>query len=566
MKFNVLVTFIQRITILSVISCVAFISCKEHKRIAEKEIVKKPAEINKTAKDVIKESLDDLIADPGNKELPKLKNVLFIKSIYEQNDYEPLWTGNGKWNKSGDSLYALIDSARYFGLFPKDYYATELDNLRKRLLFDTSAKEDKLDAVLWAKTDLFLSDAFIQVTKDLRNGRILRDTTSLRKDTALTDSFFNHQLQTFKNSSIADFTVAIEPAHKNYLNLKNALKFFLEHADFRAYTYINSQDSINLKKNTFNRLLEDSIAFDRTATTDSLRLASAIKIYQKKKGIKPDGKLTKSIVNRLNNTDSEKFVRIAITMDRYKQLPAKLPSQHIWVNIPEYYMYLNEEDTVRLKSRVVVGKLVTSTPLLFSAITDMITYPQWTIPASIIKKDILPGLKKDPGYTLKRGFSLVDKDGNVVDPYFVDWTKYETGIPYKVVQGSGDDNALGVLKFNFSNKYSVYLHDTNQRYLFSKKDRALSHGCVRVQNWDSLAYFILRNDSLAGKKALPADSLYKWLSLKEKHVIPVRKRIPIFIRYFTCDVKEDQIVFYDDVYDDDKRLKEKFFANKIDRP
>jgi murein L,D-transpeptidase YcbB/YkuD len=243
-------------------------------------------------------------------------------------------------------------------------------------------------------------------------------------------------------------------------------------------------------------------------------------------------------------------------------LPAKLPSQYIWVNIPEYYMYLWEDDTIRLKSRVVVGKPITHTPVLYSAITDMITYPQLTIPASIIKKEILPGLKKDPAYTLKKGFSLIDKDGNVVDPYFVDWSRFETGIPYKVVQGSGDDNALGVLKFNFSNKYSVYLHDTNQRYLFSKKERALSHGCVRVQSWDSLAYYILQNDSLAGKKALPTDSLNKWLSLKEKHVIPVRKRIPLFIRYFTCDAKDDKVVFYEDVYGDDKRLKEKFFANK----
>lgn len=559
-------TFIKRIIILLFISGVVFSSCKEHKRIAEKEIVEKPAEINKTARDIIKESLEDLTSDPGNKELPNLRNVSTIQSLYNQNNYQPIWTGNGKWNNIGDSLYRLIDSARYFGLFPKDYYKNELDTLRSRLIFDTAGKEDKLDAALWAKTDLFLSDAFVQISKDLRNGRILKDTTVLRKDTTLTDSFFNQKLYSFKNNPIANFAASIEPAHKNYLSLKAALRNFLQDADFRSYTYINSRDSINLKAKTLARLLEDSIEADSTAFTDSLRLVSAIKKYQKKKGLKQDGKLTKSIINSLNDTDSEKFVRIAITMDRYKQLPAELPSQYIWVNIPEYYMYLSEDDTVRLKSRVVVGKPNTSTPVLASSITDMITYPQWTIPASIIKKEILPGLKKDPGYTLKKGFSLIDKDGNVVDPYYVDWNKYETGIPYKVVQGSGDDNALGVLKFNFSNKYSVYLHDTNQRYLFSKKERALSHGCVRVQSWDSLAYFILRNDSLAGKKALPKDSLQRWLSLKEKHVIPVRKRIPLFIRYFTCDAKNDKVVFYDDIYGDDKRLRDKYFVNKIERP
>ena len=198
-------TFIKRITVLLFICGVSFSSCKEHKRIAEKEIVEKPAEINKTARDIIKESLEDLMADPGNKELPNLKNVSSIQAIYSQNNHQPIWTGNGKWNNIGDSLYTLIDSARYFGLFPKDYYKKELDTLRNRLIFDTAGKEDKLDAALWAKTDLFLTDAFVQISKDLRNGRILKDTTALRKDTALTDSFFNQKLYAFKNNPIAEF-------------------------------------------------------------------------------------------------------------------------------------------------------------------------------------------------------------------------------------------------------------------------------------------------------------------------------------------------------------------------
>ena len=552
----------QRITILIYVLSFILLSCKDHKRLNEKEIVEKPAEINKTARDIIKESLNDLIRDPTSKDLPPLKNALSIKSIYDQNDYEPIWTGNGSWKAYTDSLYLLIDSACYYGLFAKDYYKSELSDLRHRLIIDTAAKQDKLDASLWAKTELYLSDAFIQVTKDLRNGRILRDTTSVRKDSILTDSFYRHQLQAFKNSSIYNFTSELEPLHSGYQNLKNALKHFLIIADFRQYTYLDPKDSINLKELALKRLIEDSISIDSVITSDSLKLAKAIKKYQKRTGLKQDGKLSSSIISRLNQTDTEKFIRIAITMDRYKQLPAKLPPQYIWVNIPEYYMYLKEDDTVRLKSKVVVGKPQSHTPTLTSSITDMITYPQWTIPESIIKKEILPGLKKDPGYTLKKGFSLIDYKGNVVDPYFVDWTKYKTGIPYKVVQGSGDDNALGVMKFNFSNKYFVYLHDTNQRYLFSNKTRALSHGCVRVQNWDSLAYFILRNDSAFSKKTLSSDTLTKWLTLKEKHVIPVRKRIPLFIRYFTCDTKDDELVFYEDVYGDDKRLKDKFFANK----
>jgi murein L,D-transpeptidase YcbB/YkuD len=210
-----------------------------------------------------------------------------------------------------------------------------------------------------------------------------------------------------------------------------------------------------------------------------------------------------------------------------------------------------------------VGKPLTRTPIITSAISDMMTYPKWTIPESIIKKEILPGLKKDPDYTTKKGYMLVDKDGNEVDPHSVDWSKYKEGIPYKVVQGSGDDNALGVLKFNFPNKYSVYLHDTNQRYLFSRSSRALSHGCVRVQAWNELAKYILRNDSLYTTKAVPIDSLKSWLATKQKRYIPVRKPIPLFIRYFTCDTdKEGGLVFYEDIYGEDKRIREKLFAAK----
>jgi murein L,D-transpeptidase YcbB/YkuD len=274
-----------------------------------------------------------------------------------------------------------------------------------------------------------------------------------------------------------------------------------------------------------------------------------------------NGKISSALVNKLNDTDKEKFIRIAITLDKFKILEP-LPEQYIWVNIPSYYLQVKDSDSVILTSRVVVGKPETKTPIITSAITDMITYPKWHIPESIIKKDILPGLKKDPGYTLGKGYTLTDNEGNEIDPYTVSWAKFKEGIPYRVIQGSGDENALGVMKFNFPNKHAVYLHDTNQRYLFSKSSRALSHGCVRVQAWQELTNFILRNDSVYSEKAIPVDSVNNWLALKEKHVIPVRKKVPLFIRYFTCEGKDDKIVFYEDVYGEDRRIREKAFSDK----
>jgi murein L,D-transpeptidase YcbB/YkuD len=293
---------------------------------------------------------------------------------------------------------------------------------------------------------------------------------------------------------------------------------------------------------------------------------SILKKFQKEKRLTVDGKIGAQTIRMLNLSDEEKFKRIAITMDRYKMLPDSMPEKYIWVNIPSYTLRLVSKDTLVLKSKVVVGKPITRTPVLTSAVSEMITYPQWTIPESIIEKEILPGLKKDTGYLRKKGYSLLNSKNEEIRSDSINWSKYKKKIPFKVIQGSGDDNALGVLKFNFNNKYSVYLHDTNQRSFFTNDSRALSHGCVRVQEWEKMALFIINNENTvnanAKPKPVPVDSLTHWLAIKEKHSIPVKAKIPVFIRYFTCEVNNGQIDFFEDIYNEDKQMSELLFANK----
>ena len=196
----------------------------------------------------------------------------------------------------------------------------------------------------------------------------------------------------------------------------------------------------------------------------------------------------------------------------------------------------------------------------------MVTYPTWTVPSSIIAKSFLPKLKNNPNYLSRLGLKLMNGKGETINAGNINWSKYSKGIPFKIMQNSGDNNALGVMKFNFNNPFAVYLHDTNQRYLFKNASRALSHGCVRVQEWEKLAFYIARNDSINSHKGdslrYTTDSIRNWLANKEHRRMDVKNKIPLFIRYFSCEGKNGKVVFYDDIYGEDKTLREKYFANK----
>ena len=553
----------QTILLLIFISCWAVACNNTEQKPPETVVVKNPEKIDEKTSEVLKKTVDYLTGHKGmlNDSVQMLQADL-LNTIYTANDYQPIWSHEEKWNTIADSLYNFIYFCRQYGLFRWDYHLPSLMSIKVGLASDTLHKRN---VALWARADLMFTDAYITLARHLNTGRLAKDSVTLRNDSLFTDNFYLQNFQqAITQKNIRGVLEQLEPKHQGYSKLKEGLRAFLDSANFKPTTYIfyPNKDSLSLMMSVEKRMGE--LGLD-TIYGDTFSLREAIRTYQKKMGIPVTGKIGEKTASSLNNTDWDKFKRIAVTLDRYKMLPDTLQRQYIWVNLPGFYMQLWDDDTVSLESKVVVGKPLTRTPLLTSKITDMVTYPQWTIPASIIEKEVLPGLKKDTNYLRKKGYSLVTEKGEEVSPSKVNWSKYKKDIPYKVVQGSGDDNALGVLKFNFSNKYSVYMHDTNQRYYFGKTFRALSHGCVRVQQWDKLAHFIITNDSLnapVNVNTFKTDSLRAWLKRKEKHVIGVRTRLPVYFRYFTCEGKDGKLKFYDDIYGEDRMLSERYFANK----
>lgn len=555
-----------------IILCLFILACNSSDAPADKQIVEDPEHMDKKAAENIKAVLEFAINNKGKVDDSIRLNLSdIVNNFYSSTSYEPVWSSKEKWQPLADSLFMLIANAELEGLFPKDYHYKNLKALKNKLDTDSLTR---MDAALWTRADLMFTDAFMRLIKDLKQGRLQPDSITINKDSVTGKAFFIHNLnELIEKKQFTALLNSVQPVNKGYWDLKKGIKRFLDSMDRYTYTYVtypykkgDAKDSLFFIK-TFQKRLNESGAITFTnKLPDSAQLNEAVKKYQKQKGLKADGKISASLIKVINTSDVERFKRIAITLDRYKQLPEKMPEKYIWVNLPAYYLWVIDSDTIALESKVICGKPETRTPLLNSAITDMVTYPTWTVPTSIIAKQYLPKLKNNPGYLAKLGLKLVNGKGETIDGYSVNWSKYTKGIPYKVMQGSGDNNALGIFKFNFNNPYAVYLHDTNQRYLFKNASRALSHGCVRVQEWEKLAFYIVRNDS-ANKKPTDTlryntDSIKNWIVNKERRRIDVKNKIPLFIRYFSCEGKDGKIKFYDDIYGEDKVLREKYFADK----
>ena len=529
--------------------------------------------INKFVLQNIKTELISAVADSGKiDDSLQLKFYKVVDFYYSQNDYAPIWSDTGHFRPIAFEMMQYLDTAIMDGLFKSDYHYQSIKEIKNLLEHDSIKKEDP---ILWSKADLLFTDAFMNVIKDLKQGRIIPDSVSWKNDSSKLNLFFSANLNKFrKDKLISPVLQALQPNIFGYRELKRGIKKFIDSMDTRMYTYVkypytkdNKEDSLNFINQLRLRLIESGcLNSDSIHKLDSVNLASVISKFQKKNNLAIDGKISSRFIKYLNLTDKQKLKRILISLDSYKELPDNMPKKYIWVNLPSYNLQVWDNDTVRLNSKIICGKSGTPTPILNSEINEMVTYPTWTVPSSIIYKEMLPGLKRNSSYLSRKGLKLLDSKGERVDPTTIDWSKYSKGIPYRIQQGSGDRNALGVMKFNFLNPFDVYLHDTNQRYFFKNNMRALSHGCVRVEEWKALAFYISKNDSLNvipnNPSTINTDSISNWLAKKQRRIIPVKNKIPLFIRYITCEGINGTIKIYDDIYDKDKRLIESYFANQ----
>ncbi len=306
------------------------------------------------------------------------------------------------------------------------------------------------------------------------------------------------------------------------------------------------KDTIGCWKLTEEALIEKGYLAKDSVNEDTRK--TALKAFQAAHALKTDGVPGAFTRMLLGESEVRQMDRAVLSLERWRWR-AKFPERYIWVNIPEYTLRIFYNDTLFSTHNVVVGKPENKTPQLQSRIRRIIAMPYWTQPQSIAEKEFLPAMQNNPGYAVKNHYKIY-RGNTEVDPYSVNWKKYkEKNFPFKVTQQPGPDNALGLIKFEFSNTYNVYVHDTPSKNYFNKDVRAFSHGCVRCQLPDSLARFILSRDE---KNDIIPDSLDSIIARREHRPIVLKKPVYIQIDYITVTVKlTGEMIVHPDIYDRD---------------
>jgi murein L,D-transpeptidase YcbB/YkuD len=288
-------------------------------------------------------------------------------------------------------------------------------------------------------------------------------------------------------------------------------------------------------------------------------LQKAVKHFQLRNGLKPDGVVGSVTLRELNRSVDERITTIRLNLDRLKWLNERASKRHIIINIPDFKLYFEEDGKLIQTMRVVTGKPNHPTPIFSDTVEYIVLNPYWNIPKSIIQKEMIPKLLKNPNAMARQGIEIHSgwgKDAEKISAASVDWSQYRYSkhMPYRFAQVPGTRNALGKVKFLFPNKFSVYMHDTPSKHLFKRSKRAFSHGCIRLQKpRELLRTFSTFNSNIDFEKS------QKILKGRKKTYINLQEKVPVDVIYLTAWVDYDgKLQFRNDVYHYDKMQLKSF--------
>jgi L,D-transpeptidase YcbB len=296
-------------------------------------------------------------------------------------------------------------------------------------------------------------------------------------------------------------------------------------------------------------IVSGDLAADKASGAYDDALAAGVRRFQARHGLAATGAVTPRTLDALNVPVQKRIQQLEASLERIVNMKFEFGPRYVIVNIPATYAEAIENDKVVRRYRVIVGKTEKPSPTLTAEITNVNLNPTWTVPASITRNEIAAHMRKDPSYLARMHMELLDAHDAVLDPHTVDWS----GTPNVTVrQESGAWNALGSVRIDMPNSYSVYMHDTNQKSLFSDDYRFDSHGCARVDNVRDLAAWVLKDLPKWNRQEI--DTV---IASGQREDIHLPQKIPVAWVYLTGWMTRDQTVqFRNDIYDQDTQLLE----------
>lgn len=491
-----------------------------------------------------------------------LKSELGI--FYAPSGYAPVWTRDGAATAQAKSLIEMLRHAETKGLDPEDYDSSRwpgrLERLRPAAVRPAGQDLDAFDLALTVSGMRFISD--------LRIGRVNPSVFCFGLDIGQKRCDLSEILRRLAASSDVPSAVAqLEPPYPGYRRLERALQEYLELArEDDGETLPPVKKSLEpggaytglARLAQLLRLLGDLPATGPVQASSGIyqgELVDAVKHFQSRHGLDPDGRIGKATLQELNTPLSRRVRQIQLTLERWRWAPESFSRPPIVVNIPEFRLHaLNDRYETELEMKVVVGGAYRhQTPVFADEMTHVIFRPYWNVPLSIQRAELVPKIAKDAGYLEENDYEIVNARGGAADDVVTNdvLAQLRSG-KLAIRQRPGSKNALGLVKFMFPNQYNVYLHGTPAKALFSKSRRDFSHGCIRVEKPDELAAWVLR-----GMPEWTPERIRDAESGPRTMQVNLKQPIPVLIVYGTALVSEaGEVSFFDDIYGHDASLDE----------
>jgi len=516
----------------------------------------------------------------------KLSHRGEVMSFYEARGFAPAFSGLKEAKKDEGGLIGAIEGAHSHGLEPADYHLEAIEAVRLEVDGADGARRDELLAEL----DILMADAFFELASHLECGKANPYYSNANQRSPGCDVDFVAVLQgAVEKHDVRDALDGLAPKSERYSRLVKALAKMRETAAKESWPTVSDTKRDKVEPgDTDPRVMEvrrrleaqgfitppaQSKAKTRAEINEEMQatstkpgedfyddaLVEAVKRFQAEYGLKPDGVIGRRTVLMMNRDPSWRVCQIKINLDRLRALDSVIVTdRYALVNIPDFKLTIFEGGKPIKEMNVIVGMLDRKSPLMSDNIRLLVFSPKWHVPTSIAVKDKLPKIKKDPSFIRKHGmtvYSVGDTGIEMVEPEEIDWEAVDAGnFPYRLVQGVGDANALGRVKFLFPNRHAVYLHDTPTKYLFDRGQRTYSSGCIRIADPIWFAEYLL-----AEKDGWDRERITAAMRRATPLHVPLEEHMPIHILYLTAwGDEEGNPVFRHDVYGFDRVLSKQF--------